>query len=181
MIKPLLSTGQKIRAIACVAGIIIFSVLYFSYLIVPSARKISAARQVLNEAERTAAKPTSSSAAASQAKKENSELKKRKREMEAEFAKEKNIPRLSQTISALERAHNVNLRNSAKYKQEQLEHFLKAEATLTAVGKYDDIKAFLAALAAKGCIIKTADMAAVSDSSSSVKLSVSLVYYRYNK
>lgn len=182
--KPLLSMGQKLRAAISVIGFIALAYVYNVYLLQPALTKMSASRQALIEAEKKPVPVSSEQSQASVLKEKVRDLKKRKKSLDAVFLKEKNIPPLTRTIRTIAQKNNIDLRDSVKIAiREQKGHFVKAESTLTGVGNYDDIKNFLSALAEEGCLIKTADMAATGETkgTSMIKMSVSLVYYRYNK
>ena len=184
MIKPLLSSGQKIRAFLSLAGIITAGCFYYSFLLQPELKSLALLRQDLINAERQPAQIPAAQQSAEEMKEKVKSLKKHKKELDSIFTKEKNIPPLTRTIRNLSQKNNVDLRDSVKVSStSQQGHFVKAECTLTAVGMYEDIKKFLAALAAEGCLIKTADMAVNTETGDSkvMKLSVSLVYYRYNR
>lgn len=183
MIKPLLSAGQKTRAILCFAGLITLGWLYYSYMLQPSLKSLANLRQTLIDIENQPVVIPSEQQSAEEMKAKVKKLKSLKKELDSVFKKEKNIPPLTRTIRNLSQKNSVDLRDSVKVSTSQQGHFVKADCTLTAVGKYEDIKKFLSSLAAEGCLIKTADMAVNTETKDSkiMKLSVSMVYYRYNK
>ena len=181
--KPLLSMGQKLRAAISIAGFIILAYVYNVYLLQPALAKTAASRQALIEAEKKPIPVSSEQAQAAEMKEKVRDLKSRKRSLDAVFLKEKNIPPLTRTIRTIAQKNSIDLRDSVKVAiKEQKGHFVKAESTLTGVGRHEDIRKFLSALAEEGCLIKTTDMAATEAKGLPViKMSVSLVYYRYNK
>lgn len=179
MIRPLLSSGQKIRAILCFAGLVTIGYFYYTYLLNPALISLEGVRHSLEEIEKKPVKREMSQSSVA-LKEEISELQNRKKALDKDFAKEKNI-RLTQIVNSLGQQQGVDLRKSLKINQQEQGNFIKANVTLTAVGKYENIRNFLSDLAAKGCIIRTADMAVNSENRDSLKLSLSFVYYRYNK
>jgi Tfp pilus assembly protein PilO len=184
MIRPLLSKGQKIRFCLSLAGLVALFSLYYIYLLKPAME--SAANTEIPAAETTAVPDAAleQNSISAELKEKISQLKRQKKSLDSYFIREKNIPPLTRTLRNLAQKYNVNLRDSVKVSgSEQQGHFVKAGCTLTAVGKAEDIRQFLTALAEEGCLIKSADMAvAVEKKDGAVmKLSVSFTYYRYNK
>ena len=184
MIRPLLSRWQKIRALVCLLGFVSLICIYYFLILHPSLKSLSECRNALSSEESSSALSSSQQNISEDSiKEEISNLKKQKKDLDALFVREKNIPPLTRTLRNLSKKNNVDLRNSVKVSVSgQHGHFVKAECSLTAIGRYEDVRQFLYSLAEEGCIIQKADMTIMQDGSKqSVKLSLSMSYYRYNK
>ena len=184
MIRPLLSRWQKIRALVSLLGFVSLICIYYFFILQPSLKSLSECRNAISSEESSVVLPSQQNISEESIKEELSNLKKQKKNLDALFVREKNIPPLTRTLRNLSKKNNMDLRNSVKVSVSgQQGHFVKAECSLTAIGKYEDAIQFLYALAEEGCIIQKADMSIITDGGDeqSVKLSLSMSYYRYNK
>ena len=184
MIRPLLSKGQKIRFCLSLAGLVSLFSLYYIYLFRPALESATNPDIPVVETAASSAATDPQDNVYAELNEKVSLLKKQKKSLDSYFIREKNIPPLTRTLRNLAQKYNVNLRDSVKVSgSEQQGHFVKAGCTLTAVGKVEDIRQFLNALAEEGCLIKSADMAVTGEKKEGtvMKLSVSFIYYRYNK
>lgn len=184
MTKPMLSNGQVFRALMCTLGLAFLLYFYYLYLVKPALMNTAEIKQNLLAEDSRIEEVSEARKSILDAKANLDKLKSRKEELDKIFTVEKNISPLTRTVKNLAQKHSVDLRDSVKVTDtQQLGHFLKANCTLTAVGQAANVRAYLDSLAAEGCLIKTVDMTitSVKKDNATVKMSMSMDYYRYNQ
>lgn len=183
MIKPLLTAKQILRAIISVAGMVVLLCVYYFGFVNPLYRQIKNQQSGIIKIKNDAEKNAGNKLTISDLRLKIDELKAAKNTADKKFLREKEIPPLTRTVNNIAAKYKVDVRVLNVPKTEQIGHFVKADCNITAVGDYAEVKKFLSDLASEGCLIQNTEMVVIIETSDNliIKLSVTLVYYRYNE
>lgn len=180
-IKIQLTPQQKQAAAAGVVLLGAFGFIYVKYFWTPVSARITKAREDISKVEDDIEKANRHAARLPQIRKEIVMLNEQAADAEKRLPKNKDLPAVIDTVSALARKHKVDLAGFIPGSLGQKPFFTEVPYAVSMSGSYHDVARFFASIALEERIFNVRNVAYSTPKDGKVTVNFTLISYQYKE